>query len=122
MILSLKISDETYEKFGRQNPKNPREPIERLIEKYADIGTGKVVFITGESLAALQKLIGQIDEPKQILEKVEKLTSVQIGGTVMPLSESQLKHIKDYSAHQGITPFEYTVREVQKALRNALGV
>jgi hypothetical protein len=122
LILSLKVADETYEKYGRQNTKNPREPIERVIEKYADIGSGKVVILTGEPLAALQKLIGQIDEPQQIALKVEKIASIQIGGLTMPLSESQLKHIKDYSAHQGITPSEYAVREVQKALRNALGV
>ena len=122
MILSLKIADETYEKYGRQNPKNPRESIERVIEKYADIGSGKVVLLMGEPLKAIQDLLGQIDEPQQLALKVAKVTSVKIGDLHFPLSESQLKGIKDMATHQAITPEAYATREIQKALRNALGV
>lgn len=122
MILSVKVADETYEKYGRQNPKNPREPIERVVEKYADVGSGKVILLTGEPLAALQKLLGQIDEPQQLPLKVAQATSVKVGDLLFPLSESQLKGIKDMAAHQAITPEAYATREIQKALRNALGV
>jgi len=122
LILSLKIADETYEKYGRQNPKNPREPIERVIERYADVGTGKLILLTGEPLKAIQELLGQIDEPQQLALKVAKVTSVRIGELSFPLSESQQKGIKDMAAHQAIPPEAYAVREIQKALRNALGV
>ena len=122
MILSLKIADETYEKYGRQNPKNPREPIERVVEKYADVGTGKVILLTGEPLKAVQELLGQIDEPQQIALKVAKATSIRVGELTFPLSESQQKCIKDMATHQAITPEAYALREIKKALQNALGV
>ena len=122
MILSIKVDDNTYEKYGRQNTKNPREPIERVIEKYADIGSGKVLFLTGETLSRLQKLLGQLDSAEQVVEKVAKATAIRVGELAFALSESQQKAIKDMAAHQAVTPEEYAAREIQKALKNALGV
>lgn len=122
MILSVKVADETYEKYGRQNPKNPREPIERVIEKYAEIGSGKVILLTGEPLAATQRLLGQIDEPKQLVERVAKATAVRVGELAFPLSESQLKGIKDKAAFFAKSPEDFAREQIQKALVNALGV
>jgi len=122
MILSLKISDETYEKFGRQNPKNPREAIEKVIENFSDVGSGKVVILTGEPLAALQKIVGQIDEPQQVPLRVAKIASVKIGSLSFPLSESQLKGIADKALFYKQTPEQFATEQINKALRNALGV
>ena len=122
MILSIKVADETYEQYGRQNPKNPREPIERVVEKFAGIGSGKALIITGESLANLQKLVGQVDEAAGLVETVRKATSVNVGALSFPLSESQLKGIRDKAAFFSKSPEAFATEQIQKALQNALGV
>lgn len=122
MILSVKVPDETYETYGRQNPKNPREAIERVIEKYASIGSGKVLILTGENLSSLQKLIGQVDEAEQVVQKVAKSISINVGSLSFPLSESQLKGLKDKAAFFSKTPEQFAAEQIHKALQNALGV
>lgn len=122
MIISVKIQDETYEKYGRQNTKNPREAVEKAIEQYADVGSGKAIIFTGEELARLQKLVGQLDSSEGLIERVSKVMSVNVGGTPYPLTESQLKGIKDKAAFFGKTPEQFAAEQINKALQNALGV
>jgi len=122
MILSIKVSDETYEKYGRENTKNPREAIEKVIERYAGIGNAKMILLTGEPLAAIQRQVGQIDEPQQLALKVAKIVSVKIGNLHFPLSESQLKGIADKATFYNQSPEAFATEQINKALRNALGV
>ena len=122
MILSIKVSDETYEKYGRENTKNPREAIERVVERYAGIGNAKMILLTGEPLVAVQQQLGQIDEPQQLALKVAKAVSVRVGELSFPLSESQLKGIADKAAFYSQTPEVFAREQINKALRNALGV
>lgn len=123
MIISVKMSDETYEKYGKHNKVNPRGAVEQVIERFADVGaSGKGIVLHGENLAALQKLLGQIDDPKQIVERVTKLTSVDVNGVSFPLSESQLKGVRDNAKFFGQTPEQFLQTKVKTALQNALGV
>lgn len=123
MILSIKVGDETYEKYGTHNKANPRGAIEQVVERFAEVGaSGKAIVLNGETLSRLQKLIGQLDETEGLIDKVTKLVAVKVGDAYFPLSDSQIKGIKDRAAHQA-QPFEAVLqREVNNALRNALGV
>jgi hypothetical protein len=122
LILSIKVSDEAYEQYGRENTKNPREAIEKVIERYAGIGNAKMILLTGEPLAAIQRLVGQIDEPQQLALKVAKVASVKIGSLSFPLTESQLKGIADKAAFYHKSPEAFATEQIQKALQNTLGV
>ncbi len=123
MIISVKVSDDTYEKYGKHNKSNPRGAVEQVIERFADVGaSGKGIVLNGENLAALQRLLGQIDSPEQIIERVTKIASVDVNGVPFPLSESQLKGIRDNSKFYGQTPEQFLQTKVKTALQNALGV
>lgn len=122
MIISVKIADEVYEKYGRQNTKNPREAVERVLETYADVGSGKVLIVTGEALATLQKLMGQLDSPAQLVERVKKVMSFPVGDIPITLSESQRKGLQDLAAHRGQDALKFAEQQINKALSNVLGV
>ena len=122
MVISVKIDDDTYAEYGRQNQANPRAAVEAVLEKYARIGSGKALIVTGKPLADLQRVAGQLDEPEQLLEKFTKISSVNIGDLTFQLTESQLKGIKDKAAFYQKTPEQFATEQITKALQNALGV
>lgn len=122
-IISIKVSDDVYEQYGRHNSANPRLAVEQVVNRFAEVGaSGKAVVLSGETLKALQALIGQVDEPAGLVEKVKNLVATRVDGVQFPLSDSQRKGIKDRAQHQA-QPFDQVFsREVTTALRNALGV
>lgn len=123
MILSIKVSDEVYEQYGRHNNANPRGAIEAVVNRFAEVGaSGKAVVLSGENLKQLQALVGQIDSPEALIELIRKAVSARVDGVEFPLSESQRKGIKDRAAHQGQPADMVFQREVTSALRNALGI
>lgn len=123
MILSIKVSDETYEKYGKHNGQNPRLAVEQVVERYAEIGAStKAIVVTKENLAALQRLVGQVDSPEGLVERLTKLLSVRVEGTDFPLSESQLKGIQGNAKFYGQSPEDFLKSKVKTALQNALGV
>lgn len=122
MILTVKVSDETYEKYGQQNKANPRFAIEQVIEKYAHVGSGKAVILTGEALAELQKLVGQLDNAEGVVNAVKKVSALGLDGVTLALTESQRKNVADLAKHTGQEVKVLLENKVKQALQNALGV
>jgi hypothetical protein len=124
VIISIKIPDETYEKYGRLNPANPRYAVERVVEKFVDAGySSKTVVLSGELLNRLQQLLGTtVDTPESLEELIRKAVSVKVDGVDVPLTPSQRKAIADSSAFFKQEPAKFAEQKIKQGLVAALGV
>jgi hypothetical protein len=123
LILSIKVSDEVYEKFGRLNSQNPRHAIEKTLERFADTGhVGKVVVVTGEVLSQLQTILGgTIDTPEALLEKVKATATFRADGAEVIINGYQKAIIEKGALANKVTPEEFLSRKVKQGLTLVLG-
>ena len=124
MLLSIKLSDNTYEKYGKINPQNPRIEVERIAERFAGFPvSSKHVFLTGEVLSSIQKLLGaSVDTPEGLEALIKKAVSVKVDGVDVPLTPSQLKGVQDNAAFYKQDPAKYAEQKIKQGLVSALGV
>ena len=123
MILTIKISDDLYEKIGKLNPANPRHAIEKLLEKYAEAGySTKAIVLAGEDLAELQKIIGQVDDPDSTVAALKRLTSVTVNGIEIQLSEGQWKRVQTNADFYKREAADFAKQEIKRGLQSTLGV
>jgi hypothetical protein len=123
VVLTIKISDELYEKYGKLNPQNPRYAIEKTLEKYSEAGySSKVLVVTGEPLKDLQVSVGQIDSAEELAEAVKRALSVRVDGIEVPLTEGQRKRLESNAKFYNQPQDEYAVSLIVRALQSAFGV
>jgi hypothetical protein len=123
VILTIKISDELYEKIGKLNPQNPRHAIEKLLAKYADAGySTKAVVLSGTDLAEVQKIIGQVDDPASFLAALKKVTTLNVGDFKIGLTESQIKNLERNNQFWAEKDKDWMVNQIKRGLQATLGV
>lgn len=93
MIISIRISDDVYQKYMKQDPKFPQRVIKDTLDKYQDVPIEeRFVFVKGEALDKIEKAIGttlgqeQIDD---LGDLVQKLCSVRVDARDVPLTKGQ---------------------------------
>lgn len=123
MVLTIKISDDLYEKIGKLNPQNPRHAIERLLAKYAEAGySTKAIVLAGKDLAEVQKIVGQIEDPAGLIRALQLSTSITIGDIEVSLSEGQWKRLKSNAAFYNQAPEDFAKEQIKRGLQSTLGV
>lgn len=122
MIISIKIADETYEKYGKKNPSNPRSAIEAHIERFVDADNGKTIVLNGKILAELQRLSGrQLDSPQDVLAAFVDLASYSVDGVQVILPGEQRAILrKGAEAYKEALP-AFIERKVKQGLTTILG-
>jgi hypothetical protein len=118
------LSDETYEKYGKLNPQNPRYAIEQVAEKFVDAGYNrKTLVLSGEFLAKLQNLVGvPLDTPEGLEDALRRAVSVKIDGVDVALTPSQRKSLADNAAFFKQDPVKFAEQKIKQGLVAALGV
>jgi hypothetical protein len=126
MIISLKVPDEVYEKYGHYNPQNPRLAMEQALVRYQDNAPNrKAINLQGDALAEVQKLLGGVyDSPESFLQDLRRVLTVKVEGVEVGLTDGQRKTIFTYVQHMGghADPKDFLLVKIKEGLRLALGV
>jgi hypothetical protein len=123
VVITIKIPDALYEKYGALNSQNPRHAIEQTLDRYADVGySPKNVVFAKKDLQELQSLVGQIDSPEDFVEKVRTALSVRIDGLEIPLTESQRKAIETQSKFFNQDQKEFARKQILAGIQKVFGV
>lgn len=120
MILRITVPDEVYEAYGQVNPKNPRKVMEDLLVKFAGADPEKKsILVTGDELAALQKILGtSVDSSKGLLEAVRGRLTFEVGGVRVELTEAQRKKLVTQAQAWKKEPTTFIEQQVTDLLRS----
>lgn len=124
MIVSLKVSDDLYEQYGRRNPNNPRAAMTDTLERFVshDPGT-KSVTLEGDNLRQLQEALQtSLSNPDEFTRLLVKALSVRVDDIEISLTPTQRKSIETNSAFFKQSPADWTKNKVVEGLRIAFGV
>lgn len=122
-LITIRISDETLLKYGSYEPESPEHAIERQLEKFKDHNPGeRLLIVTGEKLAELEKALGQqVEDAKQLIKVSTEMLRLKIGEAKVMLSEWQRKRLEQYANHQRKDPTAYLEEVTKQALKEKLG-
>lgn len=126
MILSIKISDETYKKYAERDTNMPQRAIERALSAFEDLEVGgKYVILRAKALDACEKAFGSTisaDNVEDFTSFITKLSSARVEGHDIKLSKRQLKKVEDEARFFHRT-FDAHLEEIaERALTDRLGV
>jgi hypothetical protein len=124
MIVSLKVSDELYEQYGRRNPNNPRAAMIDTLERFVSSDPGiKSLTLEGENLKQLQDALQTVlKDPDEATRLLLKALSVRVDEVEIALTPTQRKSIETNSAFFKQDPGDWTKNKVEEGLRVAFGV
>src|SRR5260221_2995900 len=109
MLVSLKISDEVYEKYAEYDNSNPRLAMEQQLNRFKDISPkDRDLIIPSKARQALEALLGrQIETPEDLVKVVDVMVKIKVGNVEIPLTEGQMKRLLSQAAfwHQPIEKF-----------------
>lgn len=122
MVLTIKISDDLYEKIGKLNPQNPRHAIEKLLAKYAEAGySNKAVVLSGKDLAEVQKILGQVEDPDSLIQALKRVTSIKVGEFEVALTDSQRTNLARNFAFWESKDKDWMLNQIKRGLQSTLG-
>ena len=90
MIVSLKVSDELYEAYGRKNEKNPRAAMTEALAKFVgEDSKARSITVAGEHLKTLQDLIGgPVDSAENLTKALKVALNVRLEDVEVKLTPS----------------------------------
>jgi hypothetical protein len=115
LILNIRISDDTYQKYSERNAAKPQEEIEKALEAFKDLNPKETrLIVAGADLKEVSKILGHpISSPKELLEHLTRSERAALPeeGTFITLSPGQRARLKaqaDFFNKAGkATPAEY---------------
>jgi len=124
MIVSLKVSDDLYEQYGRRNPNNPRAAMIDTLERFASHDPGrKSLTLEGENLKQLQDALQTVlRDPDEATRLLLKALSVRVDDVEIALTPTQRKSIETNSAFFKQDPQNWAKNKIVEGLRVAFGV
>jgi hypothetical protein len=124
MIVSLKVSDELYEEYGRRNPNNPRTAMADSLERFVSHDPGiKSVLLDGENLSLLQSALQtSLSDPAELTRLLIKALSVRVDEVEVALTPVQRKSIETNASFFKQTQGEFAKNKIEEGLRVAFGV
>lgn len=121
LTVPLKIEDATDQAYLIRSPKNRYKSMEETLERFKDIDPkGRYLLLSPDDVRQLEDYVkDQVPSGAALLALVRRLTSVQIGGTSLPLTEVQLQTLKERAAFFGKPMDEFVIEELAKAVNYA---
>lgn len=123
-VFSIQLSDETFEKYAKGSPEDPRKGIEAQLERFKDVPVGeRALIFDAESRKGLEGLFQRpIEDAAKLTEWVRRLQEIAVGGLSIPLTEAQVKRISTDARFFAVTPEKILKDRVGVALMQAIGV
>lgn len=124
MIVTIKVKDETYEKYLDQNKKNPRGAIEAQIERFQDVGPGdRSIILSDEQRKKIEALRGMtFNDGEELVSWLLSRASIDVSDVKVSLRDGQLKYIKSLSDHYKRPLNEEIATHVKRAIDRDLGL
>lgn len=123
MIVTFPIPDELYAQYAAFNPSNPRQALQKQLERFKEVETkDRVLLVRGEALRQLEALHGvPLEDPTDLVKWVEKLAHLKIGDAMVPLREGVRKRLETEAAFYKKPTDEYIRERAVRALDEVLG-
>ncbi len=123
MIVTISIPDDVYQAYAAKNPSNPRQAIQKQLERFREVETAqRVLLLSGEALRALEALHGlPIEDSETLVKWVTQLTQLRIGDSSVPLREGVRKRLTTEADFYKKGHDVYIRERVARALDDALG-
>lgn len=121
-ILTLKVADEVEQIYSQRagGPGPGRKEMERALEKWAPFSLSqRLMIFAPEERAELEKLIGGPPNPtpKEVLERLKKMLSMDIAGISISLTEVQQRRLQAQAKGQGRDFLPYLQDRMKEAVR-----
>lgn len=123
-ILTIKIDDETLEKYRAMSPEAPQKAIETTLERFKNVPTAsRALVVEDGDRKELEKLHGKLFETSaDVLRWVKSLVEVNVLGVTVHMKAGQKRKL-EAEAKAFRQPFEdYVEKRVQAAIDRAFGI
>lgn len=123
MIVTITIPDDLYQAYAGMNPSNPRQAIQKQLERFKDVPSNeRVVLLSGEVRKAIEGLFGHpIEQGEELVKWLQELTALKLGEVEVPLKEGQRKRLTTEAGFYHREPNEYIASRVARAVDNEIG-
>lgn len=124
MLVTIRIADETYEKYGQYDKSNPRSAIEKQVERFKDEApSDRVVILSPEVRRKLEGFCGtSIEDQGKFLKWFEERLNFKVNEVGITLRDGQLKSLRGIADHYKRPVSEVVKERVQQAIDRELGV
>jgi hypothetical protein len=122
-IVTLRIPDDTLERYKMMHPSNPSHAMEKQLERFKGLAhTDRALIFPNEDRKTLEGLFGRpIEDVHAFVEWVQKLVSITVGGLEFVLKAGQRKKL-DGLANFYKKPFDvYAKAHLSRIIDQDLG-
>lgn len=122
-IVTLRVPDETLEKYKQMHPSNPSLAMENQLKKYQEVSyKERNVILPGEARRELEAIYGtSIESPSAFVGWVKRLVTISVEGLEFSLKAGQRKTIEGEASFwkKDFKPFAQV--RIQNMIDSALG-
>jgi len=124
MIVSLKISDELYEKYAKRNPEDPRAALAEALAAFQDLEPGiPRLVVENPELRRLKELSQEdLSTPGKLVSWAEKNAKVGMGGVEVELSLGVRQRLAAQAEFMKEPYQEFAKKQLGGAISRTFGV
>lgn len=122
-IKTIRIPDETLQKYQDMHPQNPSLAIESQLERFKDFGyKERVLLFPSKVRQELERIVGRtIEDAEEFLGWVKKLSGFKVEGFEFTLSDGQRKRLESEAKFAGQPVEKYVEVRLRNAIRDGIG-
>ncbi len=130
MKITLQLPDDLYEAYERHLPKalsgqaTTEDLIVAQLDRFKDVSPqDRAVVLHGKARVRLEAILsgGTISSGDDLLQKVERLASIEVGEVKVPFTPGELQNIRTYATKNRI-PFEEAMKRVVYGMKEQFGL
>lgn len=122
-IKTIRISDETLQKYQEMHPQNPSLAIESQLERFKDFSyKERVLLFPSKVRQELEKIVGKtVEDAEDFLGWVKKLATFKVEGVEFALSDGQRKRLEGEARFAGQPLDKFVEARLRNAIRDGIG-
>jgi hypothetical protein len=123
MIVTVRLKDEVYEKYVAMDRQQPARAVEKQLERFQDVNlASRTLVLSVAERQELEKLLDTtLENGKELITRVRRMVSMDVGGEPVRLTEGQRKRLSDEARHLTKNPSAHATERVTRLLFDGLG-
>jgi hypothetical protein len=121
MIVTLKLSDETYDAYGKMH-QSPQRAMEIQLERFKKVPShDRAAILSGSTRQRVEKVYEKtLEDGEQFATWLERLKSINVEGVNVALDAGTMKRLKTQADARRMDLPSYVSQRVKEVLENML--
>lgn len=123
MILTLKVTDDTFEHYAQYNKADPKAAMVAQLSRFRGVDpSSRVLVLPKAEREELEILLGiPLESAKELVSVVKRLLSVKLGPVEVEATPDQVYRLEDQARFMGLEPSDYLKLRAKESIEYAAG-